>query len=142
MRIHYLQHVPFEGPANIALWAAERGHAVTGTRLFRGDPLPDVDCMDLLVVLGGPMNVDQHDGYPWLLEEKRLIGQAIDCGTSVLGICLGAQLAAAVLGARVQRNPHKEIGWFNVSLTGHGRTSGFFRGLPAEFIAFHWHGAP
>jgi len=140
MRIHYLQHVPFEDLANITVWAAEHEHAVIGTRLFCGDPLPAVDSFDLLVVLGGPMNVDEHDRYPWLLEENRLIGQAIERGKSVLGICLGAQLAAAALGAEVKPNPHKEIGWFPVSLTDDAKTSGFFCDLPPEFMAFHWHG--
>ena len=140
MRIHYLQHVAFEDLANIAVWAAEGGHAVTGTRLFSGDSLPAVDSFELLVVLGGPMNVDEQSRYPWLLAEKRLIGQAIDGGKAVLGICLGAQLTAKVLGAEVKQNPHKEIGWLNVSRTDDGQTSRFFRHLPPEFTAFHWHG--
>jgi len=135
MRIHYLQHVPFEDLANIGVWAAKHGHAITGTRLFCGDPLPAVDSFDLLVVLGDPMNVDEHDRYPWLLEEKRLIGQAIEYKKSILGICLGAQLAAAALGAEVKPNPHKEIGWFPVSLTDEAQASKFFRNFPPEFMA-------
>lgn len=140
MRLHYLQHVPFEDLANIGVWAAQRGHAVTGTRLFCGEAPVAVDAFDFLVVLGGPMNVDEHDDYPWLLEEKRLIGQAIECEKSVLGICLGAQLVAKVLCAGVKRNEHKEIGWFPVSLTDEAKTSKLFRDLPPEFTAFHWHG--
>jgi len=140
MRIHYLQHVPFEDLANIGVWAAKHGHAITGTRLFCGDPLPAVDSFDLLVVLGDPMNVDEHDRYPWLLEEKRLIGQAIEYKKSILGICLGAQLAAVALGADVKPNLHKEIGWFPVSLTDEAQASKFFRNFPPEFMAFHWHG--
>ena len=140
MRIHYLQHVPFEDLANIAVWAAERGHTVTGTGLFCGNSLPAVDSIDLLVILGGPMNVDAHDAYPWLSEEKQLIGRAIASGKSVLGICLGAQLVAKVLGGRVVRNGHKEIGWFPVSLANAAHASPFFRNLPREFTAFHWHG--
>ena len=140
MRIHYLQHVPFEDLANIAVWAAEHGHSITGTRLFCDDPLPAIDSFDLLVVLGGPMNVDEHGRYPWLLEEKRLIGQAIEGKKSVLGICLGAQLAATVLGAAVKENAHKEIGWFGVSMTDEAQSSKFFRDLPRDFTAFHWHG--
>lgn len=138
-RIHYLQHVPFEDPANITVWAGGHGHAITGTRLFCDDPLPAVDSFDFLVVLGGPMNVEEHGRHPWLLDEKRLIGQAVERGKSVLGICLGAQLAAAVLGAEVKRNPNKEIGWFPVSLTDDAKTSGPFCDLPLEFMAFHWH---
>ncbi|MBN2476981.1 MAG: type 1 glutamine amidotransferase [Pirellulales bacterium] len=140
MRLHYLQHVPFEDLANVAVWAARRGHAVTGTRLFAGERLPAVDTFDFLVVLGGPMNVDQHGAYPWLAEEKRLLGEAIARGRRVLGICLGAQLAAQALGARVMPNRHREIGWFPVSLTAEGQAAGFLKDLPPEFPAFHWHG--
>jgi GMP synthase-like glutamine amidotransferase/SAM-dependent methyltransferase len=140
MRLHYLQHVPFEDPANVGVWAAERGHTVTSTRLFSGEALPAVDSVDLLVVLGGPMNVDEHDAHPWLVEEKRFIGQAIHRRKAVLGICLGAQLAAEVLGARVTRSRHREIGWFPVSLMDAAKTSPLFRNLPRKFTAFHWHG--
>lgn len=98
IRLHYLQHVPFEGPAEIGRWAADRRYGVTGTRLFLGEPLPLVDSFDLLVVLGGPMNVDEHDRHPWLAEEKAFIERAIEHGRGVLGICLGAQLIVRVLG--------------------------------------------
>ena len=140
MRIHYLQHVPFEDLANIGIWAADRGHAVEGSRLYHGDAFPVLDSLDLLVILGGPMSVDDDGVYPWLSQEKQFINEAIGCGKLVLGICLGGQLVARALGARVVRNPHKEIGWFPLSLTDDGRNSPFFRDFPREFLAFHWHG--
>ena len=140
MRLHYLQHVPFEDLANIGLWAANRGHEVRGTRLYRGDAFPDLDSLDLLVILGGPMNVDDYQKYPWLLHERQFIYEAVGRGTSVLGVCLGGQLLARALGAQVVRNPHIEIGWFPVSLTEEGHNSRYFREFPHEFIAFHWHG--
>ncbi|MBN2023455.1 MAG: type 1 glutamine amidotransferase [Pirellulales bacterium] len=140
MHLHFFQHVPFEDLANVAVWAGGRGHAIAGTRLFDGEAPPAVDALDVLVVLGGPMNVDQHDEHPWLVEEKRFIAQAIERGKVVLGICLGAQLVARALGAEIRANPFKEIGWFPVALTPAGRASRVFASLPDEFVAFHWHG--
>jgi GMP synthase-like glutamine amidotransferase len=78
--------------------------------------------------------------YGWLTAEKRFIYQAIHRNCTVLGICLGAQLIADVLGVRVFSNAYKEIGWFPVTLTQQGRDANVFRGFPAEFMAFHWHG--
>jgi GMP synthase-like glutamine amidotransferase len=140
MRIHCLQHVPFEDAANIADWAIGRGHSVTCTRLYAGEPLPPTDAFDWLAVMGGPMNIYQHDAFPWLVSEKDFIRKAIERGKCVVGVCLGAQLAADVLGGRVTANAHKEIGWFPVKLTPPGRRSALFDGFPEEFVAFHWHG--
>jgi GMP synthase (glutamine-hydrolysing) len=140
LRIHYLQHVPFEGPGFIESWALMRGHSLTGTRLFEGNPLPAVEELDWLVILGGPMNVYEESRYPWLGREKRFIGEAIRGGKIVIGICLGAQLIACVLGAKVARNHCREIGWFPVeraAQASQSRLSGF---LPTRFPAYHWHG--
>jgi GMP synthase-like glutamine amidotransferase len=140
MRVHYLQHVPFEDAANIGVWARDRGHRVTGTQLCEAEPLPPLDSFDWLVIMGGLMNIHEHDAYPWLVPEKEFIREAIDEGRSVLGICLGAQLVAHVLGGQVKRNRHREIGWFPVVLTEKGRQSPLFEGFPQRFNAFHWHG--
>jgi GMP synthase-like glutamine amidotransferase len=140
MRIHYLQHVPFEDAANIEVWARGAGHTVTCTRLCDAEALPPPDRFDWLVIMGGPMNIYEHDAYPWLVPEKRFIEQAIQHGKFVLGVCLGAQLAADVLGGPVTRNRHKEIGWFPVSLTEAGCQSPALEGFPRRFDAFHWHG--
>lgn len=139
-RLHYLQHVPFEGPAEIAAWARKKGGPVTGTRLFAGDRLPPLDAFDLLVLMGGPMSVGDEAKYPWLKEEKAFLKKAVAAGKLVLGVCLGAQLAAEVLGGKIFPNEHREIGWFPVSLTPEGENSPRFRGLPKKFSAFHWHG--
>ena len=101
MRIHVLQHVPFEPPGSIEAWAKRTGHALAVTHPYRGDPLSMVEDADLLVVLGGPMSVHDEARYPWLVDEKRFIERTIAAGARVLGICLGAQLIAQVLGARV-----------------------------------------
>lgn len=140
MRIHTLQHVPFEGTGSIGDWAEERGHTVSWTRLFSGEGLPDPGEFDCLVVMGGPMNVYEVERYPWLAPEKVLIRRAIDEGKVVLGICLGAQLIADVLGGRVRKNEDREIGWHPVNLTSEGSKSDLFGLLPEEFFPLSWHG--
>lgn len=140
MRIHYLQHVPFEDLANIERWADERGHEVSRTLLFAGEGLPDLDNFDWLIVMGGPMNIYEQDKYPWLVPEKAFIHRAISGDKIALGICLGAQLMADVLGGRVRRNEYREIGWHKVRLTPEAKASKIFGVLPQEFTAFHWHG--
>jgi len=136
LRVHYLQHASGEGPGAIEGWAAERGHLLAGTHAYRGDPLPGLDDFDLLVVLGGGMSVHDTDRHPWLAGEKRLLAAAIAAEMPVLGICLGSQLIADVLGAAVTRNPEPEIGWFPVRSAG---DSPWARLFPAPAIYFHWH---
>jgi GMP synthase (glutamine-hydrolysing) len=140
MKLHYIQHVPFEGPANIESWAREQKWEISATHLYRGEILPPPDRNDWLVVMGGPMNIYEDKEYPWLAAEKEFIRQSIAKGKTVLGICLGAQLIADVLGARVFRNQYKEIGWYPVNILPQGPESLPFRGLPASFLALHWHG--
>lgn len=137
MRAHVLQHVPFEGLGSIEPWLAARSASVTWTRFFEHSALPDAADVDLLIALGGPMSVNDEDLLPWLRPEKRFIARAIARGCPVLGICLGAQLIASALGARVYPGPHKEIGWHPV----HGiRAESGPVTFPLEFLAFHWHG--
>jgi GMP synthase-like glutamine amidotransferase len=140
MRIHYLQHVPFEDLANIESWAMSRGHDLSRTLLFSNEAFPDPSVFDWLIIMGGPMNIYEEDRYPWLAGEKEFISQAISRGKIVLGICLGAQLMSDVLGGKVTGNMYREIGWFPVSLTGDGKASAVFSALPERFIALHWHG--
>ncbi len=145
MRIHYLQHVPFEDLANIQLWANERGFPVSRTAFYADEPLPALDAIEWLIIMGGPMNVYEDEKYPWLVRERRFIKKAIDAGKVVLGICLGAQLIADVLGAKVYRNEHAEIGWFPISLIedkglSDSKEKPVFYGFPRQFMAFHWHG--
>lgn len=140
MRLHVLQHVPFEGPGSIETWAARTGHPLARTRLYANDPLPSIDAFDGLIVLGGPMGAHDEATLPWLVAEKRLIEQAIRAGRTVLGICLGAQLIADVLGARVYRNSHAEIGWFPIQRPPQALDTVIGRLLPPELDVFHWHG--
>lgn len=140
MKIHFLQHVPFEGLAHIESWAIKHQHALSATRFYANDPLPHVDEMDWLLVMGGPMNVYEDAKYPWLLEEKHLIEQAIEQHKTVIGICRGAQLIADVLGANVYPGQHKEIGWFPLEMTSQAKDSTMFSSLPQKFTVFYWHG--
>jgi GMP synthase (glutamine-hydrolysing) len=133
-------HAPFEGPGNIWEWAAARGHDFRIGRLYAGEPLPGVPDLDLLVVMGGPMSVHDETEYPWLVAEKKLIRRCLASGKFVLGVCLGSQLLAEALGARVYRNRLKEIGWFPVEQQTGVNNSHLLRTLPRQFIAFHWHG--
>ncbi len=114
MRAHYLQHVPFEGVGSIEPWLKINGYEITNTRLFEETDFPSLKDIDLLVIMGGPMSVSDEGKYPWLVHEKKFIYEAIKSDKAVLGICLGAQLIANVMGARVYQNPLKEIGWFPV----------------------------
>ena len=138
MRLHYLQHVPFEGLGSIASWAKARHAQISRTRLFAGEVCPSPDEIDLLVVMGGPMGVYDEAEYPWLVQEKAFLKRAIDSKTRVLGVCLGSQLIAEVLGARVYPNEHKEIGWFSLApVQPHGKIGPL---LARAGEVFHWHG--
>ena len=140
MRIHYLQHVPFEPPANIENWVRKKGFQIKGTKLYKNEPFPDFSSFDMLVVMGGPMGVYDDNKYKFLTKEKIFIENAINLNKKILGVCLGAQLIADVLGAKVYKNKYKEIGWFPVELTDEGKNSKNFKDFPNSFIAFHWHG--
>jgi GMP synthase-like glutamine amidotransferase len=135
MRVHYFQHVPFEGLGSIAGWLESRSARVTSTRFFEDSRLPGVTDIDWLVVLGGPMSANDEETRPWLSVEKRFIAEAVAGEKVVLGICLGAQLIASALGARVYPNAQPEIGWFPIERTRPGGLA-----LPARADVFHWHG--
>ncbi len=136
MRLHWLQHVPFEGLGVIEEWALRRGASVTYTRLFENEALPLPDELDLLVVMGGPMGVHDTAKHPWLERECLYIKDVIQMGRSVLGICLGAQLIASALDAEVRRAPTPEIGWFPVFEAEGDLPIPW----PAELEVYHWHG--
>ncbi len=140
MRIHYLQHVPFEGLGNIENWALSKGHQISDTQLYNNEPLPEPEDFDWLIIMGGPMNIYEEDRFRWLAREKVFIKDAINAEKIVLGVCLGAQLIASVLGAKIHKNQYPEIGWFDVRLTDAASKSSVFSRLPERFAAFHWHG--
>lgn len=144
MRVHWLQHVPFEGLGSIADWMEQRGHELTCTRVWESTDFPDIYDVDWLIVMGGPMGVYDEAEYPWLIREKAYIKEIIPEGIlgkrrPVLGICLGAQLIADVLRTHVHRNDVPEIGWGAVKADPTVKTFSALTGLAGEFDAFHWH---
>jgi GMP synthase-like glutamine amidotransferase len=140
MRIHYLQHVPFEGIGSMAAYFKNKGHALSSTKLYGGQALPDPHDNDILIVMGGPMGVHDDLQYPWMKKEKAFIRACMDQGKTVLGICLGAQLMAHVLGARVYQNKAREIGWFPLTISDETRDTVFRDVFPPGLEVFHWHG--
>jgi GMP synthase-like glutamine amidotransferase len=140
MRLHFLQHVQFEGLGSIEPWALSRGAYISSTRLYRDEPLPVDLSMDLLVVMGGPMGVHDDNRFPWLAREKEFLRAAISAGVQVLGICLGAQLVASVLGANVYPNRHKEIGWLPIESVPGAEEHVLGHLLSEAGMVFHWHG--
>lgn len=139
MRVLCVQNVWFEGPGGIADWASARGHTFEVARPF-DDAAQHPGEFDLLVVMGGPMNIYQEQEHPFLAEEKQLISLAIEDGKRVLGVCLGSQLVADVLGGKVTRGKQPEIGWYPVALNAAGQASPVLGRLPDQFAALHWHG--
>lgn len=140
IKIHTIMHVPFEGLGCIAEWISKNNHPVSFTKFYESYQLPDLNGIDWLVIMGGPMGVYDEALYPWLAEEKEYIRQAINGGKTVLGICLGSQLIAEVLGAKVYPNEQKEIGWMKVKRTQTSKESPILGNTEAEFSVFHWHG--
>lgn len=140
MRIHYLQHVPFEGLGSMERALRQRGHTITAAPLYAGGPLPSQAQFDWLIVMGGPMGVHDESEHAWLVDEQRFIQNSIDHGKLVLGICLGAQLIAHALGARVYPGAHKEIGWYPIERVEGAESTSLGSALPETIEAFHWHG--
>lgn len=140
MLAQVFQHVPFEGLGSIETWLVERRVNLRRTLFFEEEGLPDPDEIDLLIIMGGPMSANDEPLYPWLAGEKRFIAEAIRRQKAVLGICLGAQLIASALGARVYPNREREIGWLPVRAVPASATGVPLFVFPEEFLAFHWHG--
>lgn len=135
-----LQHVSYEGPGAIADWARERGLHLRVWRMDEHGRAPEVsENYPLIVVLGGPMNVNDDGLYPWLREEKRFLFRQLNRRARILGICLGAQIMAQLLGAEVGRMKEKEIGWFPVRWTPEAQAHPFLEGVGAETTVLHWH---
>lgn len=139
-RLVVLQQVPFEGPGAIADWAEARGHALSRVASYRGEPAPVLASEDALLVMGGPMGVGDEERFPFLREEKLLLRAYLAARRPVLGVCLGAQLLAEVLGARVRAQGHREIGWFPLRWDWAARAVSPFGHVPDESVVFHWHG--
>lgn len=141
MHVRVFQHADFEAPGAIGEWAAGRGANVEIIDWSSGrSTARDQQETDLLVVMGGPMNVDETDRLPWLIDERAAIRDHISAGVPTIGICLGAQLIARTYDAAVRPNAHREIGWFPIRLHASARRQPLLEGWPTEFTTLHWHG--
>lgn len=136
MKVLIVKHARFEREGNMQSWL-HRNHAeIDYLNLFEPHHFPWPESYDLIILLGGPMSINDESGFPWLVAEKRFVKQAIDVQTPVLGICLGGQLIASALGAKVTDSPETEIGWHRVeSLQGQEATFQF----PKTMEIFNWH---
>jgi len=132
------QHDPFDGPGYLGEALLRRGASLTIIRLDDGETVPDASAYDMLLVMGGIMNVYQEDKYPWLVEETQAIRRAVEAGKAVMGVCLGGQLLAKALGARVRLGAATEIGLTPIILTEAGKADPLFEGLP-QVEAVEWH---
>jgi GMP synthase-like glutamine amidotransferase len=140
LRIHYLQHVLFEKPGYIETWAISNHHFQSSTKLYENTEFPGLSEFDWLIIMGGPMGVYDEHQYSWLKKEKEFIKSSIKAGKTIIGICLGSQLLAEAMGARVFPNKKKEIGWFPVSITESGTDHHLIHGFPSSIDVLHWHG--
>ena len=141
MTVVVLQHVAVEGPGRIAGALDRAGHDWRAVHLYDGEPAPSSTAgVDGLVVMGGPMGVGDTDAFPHLADEQSLIRDCLDARIAVIGVCLGAQLLAAALGASIRPGESIELGWHDVTLTADGRHDPVLGRLPRRFAPLHWHG--
>jgi GMP synthase (glutamine-hydrolysing) len=135
-----LQHISCEPLGTHEEVLVERGIGIHRVELDEGQSLPDWRQFDLIVAMGGPMSVNDDSELPWLTGEKRAIGEAVRAGRPYWGACLGAQLLAASLGAKVYAGARPEVGVMPVKLTEAAVSDPVFLGLPAELPVLQWHG--
>ena len=140
MRALVLQHIECEPPGVYEEVLAERGIGIHRIELDRGEPLPAWRDFDALIAMGGPMSVNDDAELPWLTQEKRAIAEAVRAGVPFWGVCLGVQLLAASLGARVYPGPAPEVGLLPVTLSDQALADPVFAGLPREVLTLQWHG--
>jgi GMP synthase-like glutamine amidotransferase len=138
LRVLVLQHEPDDGPGYLGDALTRRGAAMDVVRLDQGESIPDVSGYDMLLVMGGEMNVHQESVHPWLADETRAIRRAVEADKAVLGVCLGGQLLAKALGAQVHLGVAPEIGLTPIALTEAGLADPLFAGLSA-LEAVEWH---
>lgn len=140
MKLLVLQHISCEPPGayedELLAWGGE----LVRVEVDEGQPIPGLDGFDGLIAMGGPMGAYEDERLPWLIEEKQLIARAVGEGLPVWGVCLGAQLLAASVGARVMPGPAPEVGVLSVHRTSAAKSDPVFSALPETFVALQWHG--
>lgn len=136
-----IKHIDIEGPGTFGDFLKEKGEEFRIIELGASDTLSmDLKGIKAVVVLGGPMNVDEENKYPFLKQENAFIQKVLKEEIPYLGICLGSQLLAKAAGAKVVKSPLKEIGWYNISLTPDGGKDPFLQGFREDEEVYHWHG--
>ena len=140
MRVLVLQHIACEPPGVFEDVLRERDIELHRVELDEGEPLPHWREFDAIVAMGGPMSVNDDAELPWLATEKRAIGEAVRAGTPYWGVCLGVQLLAASLGARVYAGDVPEVGLLPVEITREGRADPVFGDLADDLVTLQWHG--
>lgn len=143
-RVLILKNTLSEGPGSIADFLRRQAISSCVVELHAGEELPELSSFSHLVVLGGPMAVYEMDRYPYLVKEATFLDRALKAGKHMLGVCLGAQMLAHVLGGRVYPGGRKEIGWYAVALTEEGMKDAVLSTLSADgkqyARVFQWHG--
>jgi GMP synthase-like glutamine amidotransferase len=140
MNVHYFQHVPFEGLGSIEQWIKAKSTQISATKFYEDTYLPKVNEIKWLIIMGGQMSANDEQTYPWLQTEKKFIAEAIENKKIVLGVCLGAQLIASALGAKVFPNQCQEIGWFPIERVAQRENTSLKNIFPSRMEVFHWHG--
>ena len=140
MRLLVLQHIACEHPGVVSGVMEERGVEPVAVELDEGEPLPDWREFDGVLAMGGPMGATDDADHPWLTPEKQLVREAVEGGKPFLGVCLGVQLLAAALGARVYTSERAEVGLLPVELTPEGRQDPLFDGIDDSLVSLQWHG--
>lgn len=149
MSVLICKNISIEGPGTIEDFLVAKAIPFTVVDLSKGEAVPDAKDFQTLVMMGGPMSVNEDDIYPYIKTEEALVREFAAHDKRILGICLGAQLMAKALGGRVYKGDHKEIGWYDIELTEGGLRDPLMRRLATHpqagdfwrrFKVFHWHG--
>jgi GMP synthase-like glutamine amidotransferase len=139
--ILFIKHVDIEGPETLGVHFEKNGFDLSVVDLHRAGKLPtELEGIDAVVSLGGPMNVYEEEKYPFLKDEDVFLKEILKAKVPFLGICLGSQLLAKAAGGRVIRSPQQEIGWFDITLRAHGIRDPLFAGLSPVMEVYQWHG--
>ena len=135
-----LQHIACEPPGVYEDVLLERGASIERIELDEGQPLPAHRDFDAVIAMGGPMSINDEARLPWLADEKRFVAEVVRAEIPFWGVCLGVQLLASSLGARVYPGPEPEVGLLPVELTAEGRDDPVFAELPDDVVTLQWHG--